>query len=140
MRIVFDPGSLHQSRGGAITAVVYFDFGNGRSFPCEGWNDFVVVIANWWTQAFEQIVTQQEKLKFLFMDGPYWISVVPQGQDLRILCVEDRRERGPPCEVVVGLHEMRRELAALVRSVSEACRKAGIDSSDLDGLRSTLPN
>ncbi|MGJ5177254.1 hypothetical protein ACQR16_00530 [Bradyrhizobium oligotrophicum] len=139
MKIVFESDTLHQSQMGSITAVVYFDFGNGLKFPAEGWNDFVAVIASWWTRAFEKIVTQHDTEKFFFMDGPYWISAVPQGKDLRLICVEDRRGRGLSCEVVTGMDDMRRELAALARRVSEACLKAGIDSPDLNALRSTLP-
>ncbi len=140
MRIVFDPRTLHQSRSGSITAVVYFDFGNGRSFPCEGWNDFVVVITNWWTHAFEQAVSNGREQKLRFMDGPYWIRIVSQADTLLLVCVEDRRGAGPVCEVLVDTDQLRGELVGLARSVSAACREAGIESPDLNTLRSLLPN
>jgi|SRR3954466_6955325 RNA polymerase subunit RPABC4/transcription elongation factor Spt4 len=140
MQIVFDPGTLHQSRAGSITAVVYFDFGNGVRFPGEDWNDFIVVITNCWTRAFAEIVAHSREQKFLFMDGPYWISASPQGEYVRLICVEDRRSAGPACEVLVRTEEMRHQLVVLARNVSSACHRAGIESSDLNSLRVQLPN
>jgi hypothetical protein len=79
MRIVFDPNTLHQSKMGSVTGVVYFDFDANRQFPMAGWNDVVVVVATWWIDAFRQIVGGQIGAEFLFMDGPCWITAVPQG-------------------------------------------------------------
>ena len=91
MRIVFDPSTLHQSDGGSVIAVVYFDFGADRQFPVAGWNDFVVVIASWWVAALENIAEAQEEPELRFMDGPNWIAVFPRGASRRLRCIEDRR-------------------------------------------------
>jgi hypothetical protein len=53
VRNVFDPNTVHQSKSGAITGVLYFEFGSNRQFPAAGWNDFVVVLANEWKAAFQ---------------------------------------------------------------------------------------
>src|SRR5216683_4800578 len=53
VRISFDPSTLHQSRSGSITGVVYFEFSPEWQFPSLGWNDFVVVLASWWMVALK---------------------------------------------------------------------------------------
>ena len=80
MRIIFEPNTLRQSRRrGSVTGVVYFEFSTDRQFPVAGWNDFVVVVANWWRAALEQLREGRAEVDFLFMDGPGWITAVSGG-------------------------------------------------------------
>ena len=139
MRLIFDPATIHQSRRSSITGVIYYDFGAGRQFPAADWNDFVVVVLNWWIEALEQVVGGAESVNFYFMDGPYWMTAVPEGEDgLLLSCVEDRRGAGAIFEVLVNERDLRRELMAVARSVSCACESAGIESADLNELRTRL--
>jgi hypothetical protein len=140
MRLIFDPATIHQSRrGGSITGVIYYDFGAGRQFPETDWDDFPVVILNWWIEALEQVGEGSESVKFCFMDGPFWMTAVPEGEDnLLLSCVEDRRDVGIRFEVLVHQGDLRRELMKVARSVSSACASAGIESADLNELRTRL--
>jgi hypothetical protein len=141
MRIVFDPNTLHQSKMGSVTGVVYFDFGAKRQFPVTGWSDFVIVVVNWWLAALDCISHGGMETELRFMDGPYWIAVVAQeGANLLLRCTEDRRDAGVVYEVVVGVGDLRRELTDLAGEVSQACARAGIESADLDHLRRHLLN
>ncbi len=126
MQILFDPNTLQQNKRGSVTGVVYFEFNPDQQFPVAGWNDFVVVIANWWRAALEQISEGQREAKFPFMDGPYWITAVSQGRNLLLRCTEDRRGGGLVYEVVVQLDDLKRELIAFATDVSVACKAAGI--------------
>jgi hypothetical protein len=139
VRIIFNPGTLHQGKKGSVTGVVYFEFSSDRQFPVAGWNDFVIVIANWWLAALQLTVQGQAETDFRFVDGPYWITVISQGKRLRLRCTEDRRG-GVVYEVVVEAADLKRELLTFARDVSLACKRAGIQSIDLDELRSHLPN
>jgi hypothetical protein len=112
VRIVFDPETLHQSKMGSVTGVVYFEFGPGRRFPCVGWNDFVVVLAGWWMAALEKLVEGQSEVDFRFMDGPYWITAAPQGTCRLFQCTEDRRGADLPYEVMLQMDDLKRELLA----------------------------
>jgi len=57
---------------------VYFDF-DGVQFPVAGWNDFVVVVTNWWLAALDWLVRDVvTEIKLCFMDGPYWITATQQ--------------------------------------------------------------
>jgi hypothetical protein len=135
MRIVFDPNALHQSKKGSVTGVVYFDFGANRQFPVAGWDDFVVVVANWWIAALRQIVEGQITAEFYFMDGPYRITAVSQEASLLLRCIEDRSDAGEVYTVAVEMRDLERELITFARAVLSACEKAAIESTDLDLLR-----
>jgi len=139
VRLIFDPATLRQSRSGSITGVICYDFGEQRQFPAPDWNDFVVVVLNWWIAALEEMTAGSQQVKFQFMDGPYWITAVPQGEGgLLLNCIEDRRDAGRLFEVLVTECDLRRELMGAARNVLRACATAGIESSELNELRTRL--
>jgi hypothetical protein len=140
VRISFDPTTLHQSRSGSITGVVYFEFSPERQFPNLGWNDFVVVLASWWMVALREFTEGGAEVKLRFMDGPYWITVVSREGDLLLRCTEDRRGAGVVCEIGVELSDLVGEIFTFARKVSDACKSAGIRSVDLDNMRTALPD
>jgi hypothetical protein len=140
VRISFDPSTLHQSRLGSITGVVYFEFDPERQFPSLGWNDFVVVLASWWMVALKEITEGASEVKLRFMNGPYWITVVSQEGELLLRCTEDRRGAGVMYELRVKLSDLTGEIFTFARKVSNACKTAGISSVDLDNMRTALPN
>jgi hypothetical protein len=139
VRICFDPATLHQSKRGAVTGVVYFEFSPEKQFPGAGWNDFVVVLTNWWIAALDQIIAGRPQADLLFMDGPYWITANSQGKDLTLTCTEDR-DAGVTYNVVVQLDDLKRELSALAREVAVSCQRKGFKSSEVDKLGRYLPN
>ncbi len=141
MRIIFDPTSLHQSRMGAVTGVVYFDFGSDQHFPVKGWNDFVVVIAGWWLAAVEEISRGSRETKLRFMDGPYWITIIaePDGS-VTLRCTEDRKGADVIGEQIATLDALRSELQSFANRVLRGCVDRAIESPDLDTVRSYLLN
>jgi hypothetical protein len=141
VQIVFDPGTLHQSKMGSITGVVYFDFGSGRQFPAAGWNDFVVVVSGWWLAAVHDLDRGSVESVLHFMDGPYWINAVADGPRVLLRCTGGRAHSEVlHYEVLVEMEELRHKLTAFAMQVSKACTKANIKSADLDGLRTQLPH
>lgn len=136
--IVFEPDTLRQSKMGSVTGVVYFVFGPGVQFPIAGWNDFVVVVANWWRVALDKISSEQAEVDLLFMDGPYRITAISLGTKLLLRCIEDRQGAGLVHEIVVVAADLKRELHTFASNVSAACKAVGIDSADLDELRRHL--
>ena len=74
------------------------------------------------------------------MDGPYWITAVSQGRKLKLRCIDNHPDAGLVYEVVVQMNDLKRELNTFARDVSVACKAAGIESPDLDELRSNLPS
>jgi hypothetical protein len=140
VRISFDPTTLHQSRSGSITGVVYFEFNPERQFPSLGWNDFVVVLASWWMVALKEVTEGAPEVKLYFMDGPYWITVVSQEGRLLLRCTEDRRGAGVVHEHRVELSDLTGKIFTFARRVSDACKTAGVSSAALDDMRTGLPN
>jgi|SRR6478609_7355523 len=141
MRIVFDANTLHQSKMGSITGVVYFDFGAEQQFPVAGWSDFVAVVASWWLAALEAFSRAKTEVLLRFMDGPYWITAVAQeGSTVLLRCTVDRRGARVVHEAIVQAAELQEELTSFARAVSNACARACIESPDLDNVRRLLPN
>ncbi len=141
MQIVFDVNTLHQSKMGSITGVVYIDFG-GTHFPEEGWNDFVVAVTTWWLDALEKLERDMSREVVLrFMDGPYWLTLTRQdGDDVQVRCIEDRAGGGVVHEEMVSLHDFSKQLRRVARQVASACQRNRFESSDVDILLGYLPN
>jgi hypothetical protein len=138
---MFDESTLHQSKKGSITGVVYFDFG-GVLFPDERWNDFVVVVATWWLAALDRLERDAEREVVLqFMDGPYSITLTPQDTNTILLrCIENRRSGGVLHEEHMELSQLAAQVRRLARQVASACSRNGFESSDVDTLKRHLPN
>src|SRR5262245_54115149 len=133
VRIVFDPTTLHQSRMGSITAIVFFDLGPDKQFPGIGWNDFVVVVASWWLAAVEQVARGALRAELRFMDGPYWITILrAEGSAVRLQCYEERTTPQVVNETVVNIEDLSRELREFSSAVSLACARVHFESPDLD--------
>ncbi|KAF2080461.1 hypothetical protein [Flavobacterium sharifuzzamanii] len=70
IEIIVNPESFNKNRLDSITGEIYFKI-NDFSFPEEGWNDFVIVILNWWLCAFKNFhALNDDSFEMLFMDGP----------------------------------------------------------------------
>jgi hypothetical protein len=126
---------------GSVTGVVYFDFGK-LQFPVAGWNDFVVVVANWWIAALEEVLHGPEQVKLRFMDGPYWIVVSPQeNSNLLLRCADDRQETRIVHEAFVRTSDLRSEIATFAHELLQACSKENVrKTDDLEQLKKRLLN
>ena len=75
------------------------------------------------------------------MDGPYHIVATSLSSDeVKLRCIECRRTPLVNHEEVVKLSELRDPVRRLAREVAAVCTRAGMQSSDLDKLKSHLPN
>ena len=141
MQIIFDESTLHQSKKGSITGVVFFDFGEVL-FPDDRWNDFVVVVATWWLGALERLERGIDReVVFEFMDGPYSIMLTRQdANNVLLRCIEDRSNGGILHQERVELPALAALVRRLARQIASACRRNGLESSDVDTLKRYLPN
>ncbi len=100
-----------------------------------------MVIIAWWLGALEQLErdARGDEATLRFMDGPYWITLTPQEDDLaQLRCFEDRRGAGVLHEEWVNLPEFVAQVRGIARHVLSACDQAGIASSDVDALKRQL--
>jgi len=60
---------------GAATGNIWLEF-DGKHFPAQHWNDFVVVLLGWWTNALLRLLRDSSiKETVSFMEGPYAVEV-----------------------------------------------------------------
>ena len=74
MKITVEPNSLYKD-GDKIFGNIYFG-DNEYAFPEKEWNDFVVIILNWWSESILKLlknVSIEEELDF--MDGSASVKV-----------------------------------------------------------------
>lgn len=74
LSIILSANSIIQEKSGKVTGTIYWDV-EGSCFPDTSWNDFIIIIINWWTDAICRIINHQSLTEaFDFMDGPYFIK------------------------------------------------------------------
>lgn len=137
--LIAEIDSLTCRQGGGATANIKLMV-NGHAFPSHDWNDFVVVIMEWWVRALTSLLrntSMQETIHF--MDGPYAIEVCTQQSgtlQFRALTGANRN-----VEVVIGEANMMSfsfELIKQSREILDACRKQVWWSQDAQNLESSL--
>ena len=84
---------------------------DGVAFPGEGWTDCALsVIAMW----IEDIVRHSgyKKTTYLlyFMEGPYWLEVQQEGEELILSGIEERKDKEVKFTVSCTVQEMRKKL------------------------------
>ena len=85
-----DTSTLERGQLGSITGTISLRLGS-RYFPEQRWNDFPVVLANWWIEALDAIRGgKAAEVECRFMEGPYLFVVRPgrSGWHLRALAAE----------------------------------------------------
>lgn len=68
--IKLEPNTILRSKSGKITGEIYLNF-EERYFPEVGWNDFPVIILNWWSEVF----SHEKSGRYSFMDGPFYFII-----------------------------------------------------------------
>ncbi len=121
----------------SVLAVIFFDFGE-KKFPDEDWDDFIVVILNWWLEAIGSINSVTgSKTELNFMDGPFSLEIGKLGDNLcKIDCIE-RRIKGKIIEysALCQFSKIVDEVLNAARIVDELCSENGWDNDDIRRLR-----
>ena len=127
--------------GPLVTGEIWFDV-DGVEFPSAGWNDFVVVVLSWWTQALLDLEAERA-VDLSFMDGPWNARLALVTSELCDLRLYDGHgdEGDAPKELLrapVFRKSVVENLVRVGRSVVARCEAAGWTSTDLDKLRANL--
>jgi hypothetical protein len=138
MNIEFDPSSIHQSKSGMITGIAYVRVNDNTCFPCEQWNDFIVVLALWWLDAANRVEAGEKKVRMQFMDGPYWIDIESKGENVFARCVDDHSPKSYPASFDYDQVSLRSEIAKFAKCVWRSCRDRKIESDDVRTLGGML--
>jgi hypothetical protein len=133
-----DSNSIEQSRNKTITGSIYFDFG-GYKFPEIGWNDFVVVVINWWLTALRNLaIGLSEFEKLSFMDGPFFLTIEKLDEDkCKIECFERYAENSKfSCDL--SLKKLSFSILKAAMEVEAICIEQHWDTDDISELRSNI--
>ena len=71
-----------------VFSQLYFQI-NDTFFPAEYWDDFSVIVLNWWLREARHMV-EGFKSTFSFMDGPYFFDITLKNNICKIDFIEDR--------------------------------------------------
>ena len=84
---------------------------DGIAFPCKGWTDCALSVISMW---IEDVVrhggNKKDTYILYFMDGPYWLEVQQEGEELILRGIEDRKEKEVQFTVSCTMQELRRKL------------------------------
>lgn len=134
--IIIEKEHVYRSKRGAITAPVYFDFGNFK-FPEEGWSDFIVVIGCWWLDSISKLIKGWEsEIELCFMDGPMLIKLtMSDGNNILLECID----QGGRSDVIeyqkkYTLDSITKALLSNSNSILRICSENNWCSDDIDNL------
>lgn len=130
----FIPGSMSYS-GNTIQGRVFWRHGR-LSFPARDWDDAVVLVLDWWVAACQNLAKKKKRENFLFMEGPYFVAVTPDGTET--LKLDFLRQGVNSCELKGSGSVSRRSLFEDVYGAAEKvladCKKRNFSSREVKGL------
>lgn len=65
-------GSFYEQVLGSISLCI----GEEKYFPDKNWNDFILIILEWWSNELFKVIYDLEA-EFFFMDGSFYFRVIP---------------------------------------------------------------
>ena len=131
--------SLARSAQGKITGSIWLSMA-GREFPAIGWNDFVVIILNWWLEALLALLVRKTDLgTFQFMDGPYRVVIRFLDAERALLeFFDDHEGNGLVAASTVIKADLLAEVIGAAKQVSDLLAEHNWVDAEVDKLRSNL--
>ena len=135
--VEIDCSSLERSRAGLITGELSLKFGE-TWFPERQWNDFPVVVLEWWLVALRDLRKGAAELRF--MDGPFLVKTSLQRQQIcKLEGIEDGQARQIDVESEVSVRRVYESIIRAAQLICTACVERGwSNDDDVQRLQSTL--
>lgn len=91
IQLIISPNSIRQSVGSNtknIFGEIYFQLNHDLFFPEKDWDDFIVIILNWW---IEQSISSSNGSEAVcrFMDGPYYFTLKSESDSFDIVFISN---------------------------------------------------
>jgi len=138
-QLVLDARTLKLGVAGPATASFFLQVGSAN-LPMVGWNDFVVVVLGWWTEALLRLLNgQSSREEVRFMDGPY--SVLLQSHSDEVLRLRFLSRANGPKETDFGEVAITPLVESIVKGAEEilaGVRALGAWSSDEETLETAV--
>lgn len=129
IEVQVEPDSL-RLRNNEVTGRIHLRL-DDEAFPEQDWDDFVVVILDWWCA----LLTNQKRTELGFMDGPFRAVLTSKTTAESAVELVGRRLD----QVLTGLVSqptLARSVVAACDRVLEACRRQGWTTADIERLDS----
>lgn len=108
------------STGQCFTCTFYCQTDDG-AFPDSEWTDFAQTVLSWWSDAIAGAVHAKDmKFKLLFEDGPFWIDVTKQNDDVMLHFNTDRRNTQTIPDVHMTFYDLAKAVEKAMRSLSSS--------------------
>lgn len=132
--------SLTQSKDGAISGIIYCDFGKFH-FPERNWNDQVIAVLNGWLSQLQTMdMTAPSEARLLFMEGPF-VIIVSRDTDsplCKVDCICKSDPEKPEWTGICDLKDLKLSVCLTARSVLKVCTSNGWKNSDTSAMAALL--
>lgn len=139
-RCILVPESVSVNSGGALRATIFFRR-DSLCLPADNWNDFALILLEWWLRGLLQVVRgARQDAKLEFMEGPYHVNVrgIPGGLATLEFVDEGRPHAKLPPPGKEKLLPIVDDMIGAADFVVEFAAKSNVEGRDLDRLRHTL--
>jgi hypothetical protein len=139
VEIIVNPDSFNKGRSN-FTGEIYFKV-DDFFFPEEGWNDFIIIILNWWLCAFKNFDDfNADSFEMLFMDGPLEVKCKRLTNEVLELVFIRRYIELNESIRIVKCHEkeLKKQLLKAARKVFGEMSRKQWETVDTDLLRKQL--
>jgi hypothetical protein len=128
------PEKLLHYENGDVIGFICCQYGT-KFFPEDVWDDFVVIILDWWIQAALRLVTQSsDEEKLLFMDGPFAMFIERLDNSQCEMTWVDTQQDGEKFSFTIPFNRFLEQLTKAVDLVINKCQKEKWKSDDLNSL------
>jgi hypothetical protein len=133
--IVIDLESVEVRPDGTATGVIYWDV-EGIRFPEVGWNDFVVVVIEWWVQALVRFLQGgMAHVTLDFMDGPFSVNIRKANGEVEMAFVDRRHEIPPHATVPSDIGKICRMVIGAANSLCQHLDVKGVATHQVKRIR-----
>jgi hypothetical protein len=134
LAIHVDTKSLEQYPRGTVVGKIWFQAGS-VAFPEENWNDFVVTVLTWWSDALCTLMSSPNTdAEFLFEDGPFEFHARSHQDRVYLAAVDRTHGEDASAFAEVDIAVLRREILHAAGLVLEAAKAKNWTSQDIDEL------
>jgi hypothetical protein len=130
--------SLEVSTRGAVTGRIFFrtDF---EAFPDDSWNDFVLVILRWWSEAVAALKDRgSDETELAFMDGPFVVRLRRHGDEEYAADFIDRSRNRVLGHATVQLPDLTQNIVDAAELALRFSEQTTAGAADAEALRGAL--
>jgi hypothetical protein len=137
--VVIDESQLRQNPDGSITGVVFWIV-NNAPFPDNAWNDFIIVVLDWWIRGLIRMLRDHSPVEIMtFMDGPYEIRCTcNDGATAVIDCIDRHGASRVIASANTTIQHLATMMSAVVTRLLRACHQRRFTNADIVSLERSL--